>query len=142
MLGHQLPRPLPPFESHWNTLGDVFRWLSGAQVSTDLPPAELGNRDPGWSPPVAIRSWRRGFPFELLRYAAANRLKVEIDYGPQRGRIGPRAVEPYSLRPTRGGHLVLFVVNDHGSLRSYRVDRIIGVRPTTKTFTARFRVEL
>ena len=36
------------------------------------------------------------------------------------------------------GNLVLFVVPDHGSLRSYRVDRIIGVRPTTRRFTAGF----
>lgn len=142
MLGHQLPRPLPPFESHWNTLGEVFRWLSGVRPGPRLPRAEFGNLDPDWSPPVAIRSWRRGFPFELLRYAAANRLKVEINYRPERGRIGPRVVEPYSLRRTREGNLVLFIVNDRGSLRSYRVDRIIGVRPTTKTFKARFRVEL
>jgi predicted DNA-binding transcriptional regulator YafY len=67
---------------------------------------------------------------------------VEINYRPERGRTGPRVVEPYSLRRTQDGNLVLFVVNDRGSLRSYRVDRIIGVRPTTKTFTARFRVEL
>ena len=71
MLGHQLPRPLPPFENHWNTLGDVFRWLSGARSALSCHGAELGDLDPGWSPPVAIRSWRRGFPFELLRYAAA-----------------------------------------------------------------------
>jgi hypothetical protein len=91
MLGHQLPRPFPPFASHWATLGDVFGWLSGTQVRAYLPRAELGNLDPGWAPPVAIRSWRRGFPFELLRYAAANRLRVEVDYRPERGRSGPRS---------------------------------------------------
>jgi WYL domain len=50
-------------------------------------------------------------------------------------------VEPYSLRHTIDGHLVLFVVTDEGALRSYRVDRIAGVRPTTANFTPRFRVE-
>jgi predicted DNA-binding transcriptional regulator YafY len=128
--------------SHWSTLTDVFGWLSGARPSAALPRAESGSLDPAWTPPVAIRSWRRGFPFELLRYAAANRLKVEIDYRAQDGRLGPRLVEPYSLRRTRDGNLVLFVVNDRGVLRSYRVDRIAGVRPTTQTFVARFRVEL
>jgi predicted nucleotidyltransferase component of viral defense system len=142
MLGHQLPKPLPPFENHWNTLGDVFAWLSGARPGAELPRAESGSLDQAWTPPVAIRSWRRGFPFELLRYAAANRLRVEIDYRAQDGRIGPRVVEPYSLRRTRDGNLVLFVVNDRGLLRSYRVDRIAGVRPTPQTFVARFRVEL
>ena len=50
-------------------------------------------------------------------------------------------VEPYSLRRTRDGHIVLFVVNDRGLLRTYRVDRITGVRATTQTFTPRYRVE-
>jgi predicted DNA-binding transcriptional regulator YafY len=76
-----------------------------------------------------------------VRYAGANRLKVEIDYRPEQGRVGPRLVEPYSLRRTRDGNIVLFVVNDRGLLRTYRVDRIAAVRPTTQTFTPRYRVE-
>ena len=36
--------------------------------------------DPACMPPQAITSWRRGFPLELIRYAGANRLKVDIDY--------------------------------------------------------------
>jgi hypothetical protein len=39
------------------------------------------------------------------------------------------------------GNLVLFVVNDDGQLRSYRVDRIAGIRSTTVSFTPKFRVE-
>jgi len=35
------------------------------------------------------------------------------------------------------GDLILFVVNDHGELRSYRVDRIAGIRPTATTFRQR-----
>lgn len=142
MLGHQLPAPLPPFESHWNTLTDVFGWLIGTRPRVDLPRAEFGDLDPAWTPPVAIRSWRRGFPFELLRYAAANRLRVEIDYRAKEGRQGPRIVEPYSLRRTRQGSYRLFVVNDYGVLRSYSVDSIAGIRPTNQTFVPRFRVDL
>lgn len=37
--------------------------------------------------------------------------------------------------------LVLLVVNDHGQLRSYRVDRIAGVRPTNKPFKPKYMVE-
>lgn len=66
---------------------------------------------------------------------------VEIDYRAERGRQGPRIVEPYSLRQTQDGNLVLFVVNDHGELRSYRIDRIAGVRPTSTPFTPQFVVE-
>lgn len=42
---------------------------------------------------------------------------------------------------TRDGNLVLFVVNDRGELRSYRIDRIAAVRATTTSFTPRFAVE-
>lgn len=78
---------------------------------------------------------------ELLRYAGANRLKVDIDYRPETGRIGSRRVEPYSLRRTSDGNLVLFVVNDRHELRSYRVDRIAGIRPSAETFQPVYRVE-
>jgi len=141
MLGHQLPRPLPPFDSFWSTLDDVFGWLAGTRPSQNLPRAQFGNLDPNWTAPRAITSWRRGFPLELLRYAGANRLRVEIDYRPEQGRSGPRVVEPYSLRRTSEGNIVLFVINDRRQLRSYRIDRIAGIKPTTQTFTAIRRVE-
>ncbi len=141
MLGHQLPKPLPPFESFWSTLDDVLGWLSGDLRITLLPRAELGKLDAAWEAPKAITSWRQGVPLELLRYAGANRLKVDIDYRAERGRQGPRRVEPYSLRLTQNGNLVLFVVNDYGELRSYRVDRIAGIRPTATAFRPRYRVE-
>jgi len=141
MLGHQLPRPLPPFADFWSALDDVFRWLAGTLPIVQLPRASLGNLDPDWQAPRAITSWRRGVPLELLRYAGVNRLKVDIDYRAENGRWGSRQVEPYSLRYTQDGNLVLFVVNDYGQLRSYRVDRIAGIRPTTATFTPKFRIE-
>lgn len=141
MLGHQLPSPLPPFASFWSTLEDVFSWLADRLRRAPLPRAELGNLDPTWQAPRAITTWRRHVPLELLRYAGVNRLKVDIDYRAERGRQGPRRVEPYSLRRTQDGNLVLFVVNDRGLLRSYRVDRIAGIRPTAVPFQPRFRVE-
>ena len=106
-----------------------------------LPRASLGDLDPTWQIPQAITSWRRGVPLELLRYAGANRLKVDIDYRAENGRRGPRRVEPYSLRRTKDRNLVLFVVNDRRQLRSYRVDRIAGIKPTTEPFTPIYRVE-
>jgi predicted nucleotidyltransferase component of viral defense system len=141
MLGHQLPRPLPPFDGFWSTLDGVFSWLEGRGAIRQLPRAEMGQLDPGWEAPRAITSWRRRVPVELLRYAGVNRLKVEIDYRAEEGRQGIRQVEPYSLRRTKEGNLVLFVVNDQGRLRSYRVDRIARIRPTAISFTPKFRVE-
>jgi predicted nucleotidyltransferase component of viral defense system len=141
MLGHQLPRPLPPFAEFWGTLDDVFAWLAG-ELALEIPQrVERADLDPAWVAPRAITSWRRGFPFELIRYAGANRMKVDIDYRAEDGRSGPRRVEPYSLRRTKDGNLLLFVVNDRGQLRGYRADRIAGVRPTDEIFSPRFLVE-
>ena len=123
------------------TLDDVFVWLAGTLRIVELPRASLGKLDSGWEAPKAITSWRLGVPLELLRYAGVNRLKVDIDYRAQNGRWGSRRVEPYSLRYTQDGNLILFVVNDYGQLRSYRVDHIAGIRPTTVTFQPKFRVE-
>jgi hypothetical protein len=141
MLGHQLPRPLPPFAEFWNELDPFFGWLSGERPRVALRRAEARKDVDSWVPPRAITSWRRGIPIETIRYAGANRLKIEIDYRAAEGRAGPRVVEPYSLRRTKDGSLVLFVVNDRGQLRSYRVDRIAGVRPTAVPFQPRFVVE-
>ncbi len=141
MLGHQLPRPLPPFGDFWATLDEVFAWLAG-EVTIAVPPrAERADLDPGWVAPRAITSWRRGFPFELIRYAGANRLKIDIDYQAEDGRWGPRRVEPYSLRRTKDGDLLLFVVNDRGQLRGYRADHIVGVKVTDEAFRPGFLVE-
>jgi predicted nucleotidyltransferase component of viral defense system len=141
MLGHQLPTPLPPFAQFWSELEAVFAWLGGTRRPV-LQRAHFDrDADPDWTAPRAITSWRRGIPLETIRYAGANRLKVEIDYPAEQGRHGPRVVEPYSLRQTKDGNLVLFVVNDRGQQRSYRVDRIAGVRPTATPFTPRFIVE-
>ena len=141
MLGHQLPQPLVPFEGFWASLDDVFSWLAGTLRTPTLPRAEFGKLDAAWEAPKAITSWRRRVPLELLRYAGANRVMVDVDYRAERGRQGPRRVEPYSLRRTQDGNLVLFVVNDYGELRSYRVDRIAAIRPTAVPFTPKFRVE-
>jgi hypothetical protein len=141
MLGHQLPQPLPPFNGFWSDLDDVFRWLDGTLRIGLLPRAALGDLDPAWQIPEAITSWRRGVPLELLRYAAVNRLKVDIDYRAESGRQGSRRVEPYSLRRTKDRNLVLMVINDRRELRSYRTDRIAGIKPTTETFTPTYQVE-
>ena len=142
MLGHQLPRPLPPFAQFWGELDAVFGWLTGSRTTPALRRADFDrDADPDWIAPKAITSWRRGIPLETIRYAGANRLKVELDYRAEQGRQGPRIVEPYSLRRTMDGNLLLYVVNDYGQPRSYRVDRIVGVRPTDIPFRPQFVVE-
>ena len=66
------------------------------------------------------------------------RLCVELEY-----QSSTRVIEPYSLRRSRAGHIILHVHNvDKNEHRSYRVDRIQGARVTDKSFIPRFEIEL
>lgn len=143
MLAHQLPDPLVPFDEFWTALDGVFVWLKGGSPTPILSRANLPQHelDSTWVAPRAMTSWKTGAPLELVRYAGANRLKVEIDYQAKVGRHGPRVVEPYSLRRTKAGDILLFVINDRAELRAYRTDRIVAVRPTNQTFIPRYSVE-
>lgn len=141
MLAHQLPQ-LPPFEQFWIELADVFEWLEARIALPLLPRAEIaGAALEDWTAPATMTTWRTGAPLELIRFAGANRLLVDLDYTAQDGRRGTRRVEPYALRRSLAGDLLLFVVNDRGLLRSYRVDRIRGAAVTRETFSPRYRVE-
>lgn len=140
MLDHQLPH-LPPVDDYWAALDEFFEWLAGAPRAV-LPRAELRRRiDPAWTPPRSMAAWRSRSPIELIRFAGANRLLIAIDYRAEEGRSGPRVVEPYSFRNTLDGHLLLYVVNDRGHLRSYRVDRVAGVRVLDRSFRPSYAVE-
>jgi hypothetical protein len=136
MLGHQLPA-LPPFASFWAEVPGLFAWLDGT-VSVELAPmAADGNEDAGWSPPATSWTWGTAYPLESVRFAAANRLCVELGY---HGSV--RVIEPYSLRRSRDGYLLLHAIRaDSRGHRSYRVDRITSIRVTTRPFRPVYRVE-
>ena len=91
-------------------------------------------------------SWRAqgiSAPLEIIRFAAANRLCVDLEYRDEEGRRGTRTIEPYSLRRTSAGDLLLYAVrSEDGQDRSYRVDRVLGARATQRTFVPRYEVEL
>ena len=85
-------------------------------------------------------SWG-GRPLDVIRYAGSNRLRVDINYQAEEGRWGWRRIEPYAFRRTLDGNIILFLVNDRDQLRSYRTDRIAGVRVTDESFTPKYAVE-
>ena len=138
MLGHQLPA-LPPFESFWAEVPNLFDWLGGAEGVAPLAGIAAGtDEDASWSPPATAWTWGMGIALEPIRFAASNRLCIELGY---KGSI--RVIEPYSLRRTRAGYLLLHAVRaDNRQHRSYRVDQIQSVRVTTRPFRPVYRVEL
>ena len=138
MLAHQLPA-LPPFQAFWEELPRLFDWLKGALPVPELPPVTTGPAEvDAWSPPATNWVWGQGVPLEAVRFAAANHLCVNLGY---RGSI--RQVEPYSLRRSRAGDLLLYGIRtDNSQIRSYSVDLITSVEVTSQPFTPRFKVEM
>jgi predicted nucleotidyltransferase component of viral defense system len=137
MLGHQLPA-LPPLEPFLEELPLLFAWLDGEVEEVAATAIGYGrDEDESWSPPPTVATWRAGVPLETVRFAAANHLLVELDYDGS-----TRLIEPYSLRRTRAGNLILHAERADGSgHRSYRVERIAGLRTTTTPFRPRFPIE-
>ena len=137
MLAHQLP-VLPPLDPYLEELPRLFAWLAGEIEDVEAAAIAFGNdEDQAWSPPPTVATWRVGVPLETVRFAAANHLLVELEYDGRK-----RLIEPYSLRRTRAGNLVLHAERADGSgHRSYRVERIAGMRATTTPFRPRFPIE-
>lgn len=144
MLAHQLPA-LPPLESFWNVLPEFFAWLAGGARpavphSYPLAAGEVLLRQPlgTFSGPGIVSS-----ALEIIRFAAANRLTVEIDYVKETGERTTREIEAYALRRTSAGGVVLHVFDmAKNAHRSYRTDRIRSARATARIFSPRYAIEL
>lgn len=139
MLAHQLP-VLPPVADFWAALPEIFAWLMGgaeAPQRARIEPASseiaIRSRVLPMSVPLHARA-----PLEIIRFAAANHLCVDLAYD---GSV--RRIEPYSLRQTAEGNFVLHAIrSDSGEHRSYRVDRMKDASVTGQAFTPRYLVEL
>src|SRR5690606_36518764 len=107
MLAHQLPA-LPPVETFWGELPRFFAWLEGAEAP-EIPAAYVIAEGE-----EVIRERTLRLPLrpvaqsylEVIRFAAANRLCVALNY-----QGSSRLIEPYSLRRTRDGNIVLHAFN-------------------------------
>lgn len=137
MLSHQLPQ-LPPFQQFWEELPQLFEWLGGKAMPSEPAPIPAGKNDvAGWVPPPTVWVWGAVAPLEAVRFAAVNRLCVELGY---QGTV--REIEPYSLRRSKDGHYLLYgIKTGTRESRSYRVDRIRSVKVTTRPFRPVFAIE-
>lgn len=138
MLGHQLLE-LPPIDSFIDELAELFTWLEGVTERASRPPVApyAAQEDVRWVPPRTAQTWGFTAPLETIRFAAVNHLLVELGYG---GSV--RTIEPYSLRSTRAGNLILHAIRaDSGEPRSYRVDRLESARATNRAFSPKYAIE-
>ena len=139
MLAHQLP-VLPPLNDFWDALPEIFAWIMGA---AEIPRRAHIPHGAGETAVIA-RILPMGVPLrsrstlEIIRFAAANHLCVDLTYD---GSV--RRIEPYSLRQTVEGNFVLHAIRtDSGEHRSYRVDRMQDAAVTSQVFSPRYLVEL
>ena len=146
MLAHQV-QVLPPIESFLEVLPRLFAWLeSGADASARLNPIPAAEHRSNLYRPASGRlglGGRTGAEMETIRFAAANRLLVELDYTNLHGVRSTRLIEPYSLYRTQDGNTTLYAVRaEDGETRQYRVDHINAARATDRAFIPRYRIEL
>jgi len=139
MLGHQLPE-LPPVASFWNALPEFFAWL----LEGVIPPMPAAYSTGGGETIIRERSLHLSVPggaqssLEVVRFAAANHMCVDLQY-----QGSTRRIEPYSLRKTKEGNVILHAWNvDKNEHRSYRVDRIQGAHTSNQSFVPRYEIEL
>ena len=112
MLGHQL-QALPPVENFWEALPEFFAWLQ-----TGVTPVEPATyRMAAGETLLRERTLRLPVPgrvqsyLEIIRFAASKRSCVDLAY---QGSV--RKIEPYSLRRTRDGNIVLHAAPNEPSM--------------------------
>ena len=141
MLDHQLPALLP-VDSFWDELPSIFAWLNGVAPAAPLAAFPITGtvvRDrvletPGFSNQSFI---------ETIRFAAANRLCIDLQYRDIQGAVTRRTIEPYSFRRSAAGDVRLMATQEvDGAPRSFLVNGILGVSVTQRSFVPRYPVEL
>lgn len=144
MLAHQLPA-LPAFELYWNALPDFFEWLENPETER----REMLGVVPGggsiYRPAYGQLNLRAlsGRSLEIIRFAAGNRLCVNLDYTDNEGNRRTRIIEPYSLRQAQNGNILLYAVRaDNGQIRTYKINQINDASIVNQTFIPRYQIEL
>jgi hypothetical protein len=92
MLRHQLPA-LPPLDSFWNVLPEFFGWLESGRAPAVPMSYAAGSGETilrERTLPLRLRPAVQSH-IEIIRFAAANRLCVDLGYKSE-----TRRIEPYS----------------------------------------------
>ena len=139
MLGHQLPA-IPPIDAFWSVLPGFFTWLHEGVTSSSPEGIPLAAREQVVSGPArgSTLGLQGVADVELVRFAAANRLCIDLSYEGTLVRL-----EPYSVRRTHDGDVVLYgCETDSPSYGRYRTENIQDVEVTSQPFVPRYANEL
>lgn len=160
-LAHQLP-VLPDVGGFIDSLPEALAWwLEPARLAPQSPPIPgrlretTAPREPflprgpmrslgiGSRSPLGLRGIMHGPSLGRIKYAAHNRLCLQIRY-----KGVTRIVEPYSLRYPRTGNTLLYVWERQrggiqtDQIKAFNMPRIQGVEVTDQSFEPRYHVEL
>jgi len=144
MLAHQLPF-LPALETYWSALPEFFNWLEGRAVQEKPTLGVVSGDGQAYRPVYGQLGLRtlNGNSLEVIRFAAGNRLCIDLDYTANNGGRNSRIIEPYSLRQARNGNILLYAVRaEDGQIRAYKINQINNASITNKVFVPRYQVEL
>jgi len=144
MLAHQLPS-LPPLEIYWDALPEFFKWLEGKGAIERPSLTTVSQAGQLYHPSYGRLGLRTlsGSSLEIIRFAAGNRLCVDLDYTDNKGRRSNRVIEPYSLRQAQNGNILLYAVHaDDGQIRAYKIIQINDASITNRVFIPRYQIEL
>ena len=144
MLAHQLPF-LPVLEIYWDALPEFFNWLEGRVVHEAAALGAVSAKGQVYRPVYGHLGLRTqsGSSLEIIRFAAGNRLCVDLDYTDNSGRRSSRIIEPYSLRRASTGNILLYAVRaEDGQIRAYKINQINDASITNRVFVPRYKVEL
>jgi predicted nucleotidyltransferase component of viral defense system len=144
-LSHQV-EVLPPVESFYNDLRPALSWwIDEEPVEPTLKTISHIN-EAVIQPRIYFPRFERAQAnkyIDQIRYAARNRLCVEIEYHSYK-----RLVEPYSLRLPDTGNQLLYVYeltkssDSVNAIRSYKVNEITNAVIKQQAFIPRYKVEL
>ena len=135
MLGYQLPA-LPPFEEHIARIASLLAWIDDPSwVRPALP--RFGEPSASVLAPPGATFWGVGVPLEVLRFAGVNRLLIEFRY---KGKH--RNAEPYSLRRSSSGNLLLYAWEiGSPNIKAFSAAEIRDLRVTATAFSPRYEIE-
>ena len=144
MLAHQLPS-LPSLETYWGALPDFFNWLEGTEIPEKPVLTAVSQAGQLYRPSYGRLGLKalNGNSLEIIRFAAGNRLCVDLDYTDNSGHRSNRIIEPYSLRQAQNGNILLYAVRTEDSqIRAYKISQINDASLTDTVYVPRFQVEL
>lgn len=152
---------LPPVESFYDDLCPALSWWIDTDSNQfELEPITTNNESSrsvqrSYFPDISLQMKNLGrgnAPYvqvvysqllEKIRYAARNRLCIEIDY-----HKATRLVEPYSLRQPKTGNVLLYAYEltrahrSTNSIKAYNISKITLAKITSQPFSPRYIIDL